>query len=246
MGTKRGLGFFQCVMIFSLSLLSFLACKSESARNTDEVPHEAENGAAALTYPVALKQRFVFSATLDLPEVAANRSWYCVWLMICERKGTFEYPAMLQVGLLRWGDGDSQLQPFITTEHSGQDLEFKALPGRLSGQHRFAIVADPLTVDLQMDGRSLFSAARKDFFADGSELYLKIAAEVFAVGDVVSGVVNDISFESVSMRRHPPISHAAFEDRGLRFVCDGSGKWIASGRFDPTRRFVQYDPPDCP
>jgi hypothetical protein len=89
-----------------------------------------------------------------------------------------------------------------------------------------------------MDSKVLMSAPRAEFFKDDTPIYVDMAAEVFAVGDVTLVGGED--------KEEPPISHAAFEDRGLKFLCRGNGQWEATGRFDPTApRFVQYVPPPC-
>ena len=234
-----------CAALCSLPLLSSLVCQPKQAQQSRVIQHEAENGQAALTYPVHLRNGFVFSANLDLPEVSDNQSWYCVWLMVAEPKGTSQHPSMLQVGLIRWEQSKFQMQPFVGTEHSGGEVVFKPIAGNLSGYHRVAIAADSSTITLKLDGKALMSAPRTEFFKDNSPIYLKIAAEVFAVGDTVSGLVNDVTLASGADQEATPISNAAFEDRGLKFLCKGNGQWQAIGRFDPSKRFVQYVPPVC-
>ncbi len=209
------------------------------------VHHESENGAAALTYPIDLGEDFVFSANLTLPKVRNNRGWYCVWLMVSDLKNTTQHPSMLQVGLMRWDQSNFQAQPFITTEESAHEFKFRAIPRNLSTHHRFSIAADHSTLTLAMDGNALMSAPRVEFFKDDSRIYLKIAAEVFAVGDTASGLVNNVTLGRGAAKKDPPISNAAFEDRGLKFLCKGNGQWEATGEFDPKIGFVQYVPPEC-
>jgi len=153
---------------------------------------------------------------------------------------------MLQVGLMRWDQSKFKMQPFITTEQAGKELMFKPIAGNLAGYHRFAIADDPSTIELMMDGKVLMSAPRKDFFKD-EIIYVKIAAEVSAVGDRVSGLVNDVTLATDGGKEEPPSFYAAFEDRGgLKFLCRGNGQWEAIGQFDPTApHFVQYVPPPC-
>ena len=237
-------------MICSLSLIPSLACRPKEAQLSRAITHEAENGAAALTYWADLrkKKRFVFSANLDLPALINNQDWYCVWIMVSELKGTSQRPSMLQVGLIRWDQGKFQMQPFVGTEQAGKELQEQILmpaTGNLTGYHRFAIADDPSTIELMMDGKVLMSAPRKDFFKD-EIIYVKIAAEVYAVGDKVSGLVNDVTLATDGDKEETPSFYAAFEDRGLKFLCKGKGQWEATGRFDPTApRFVQYVPPTC-
>ncbi len=233
--------------IFFLSLILLLACRSTKAQpQSKPIRHESENGAAALTYWADLRKKksFVFSASLDLPELKSNQSWYCVWIMVSELKGTSERPSMLQVGLMRWDQSKFQLQPFVATEPAGHELVFKPIAGNLTGYHRFAIADDPSTIELSMDGKVLMSAPRAEFFKD-EVIYLKIAAEVYAVGDRVSGLVNDVTLATDTNQEQTPIFGAAFEDRGLKFSCKGDGQWEARGRFDPALRFLQYVPPQC-
>jgi hypothetical protein len=87
-------------------------------------------------------------------------------------------------------------------------------------------------VSLSMDGTSLLSEPRARFFQHDSTIYLKIAAEVFAMGDAVS--VENVRLLSGTDQERVPVSRAAFEDRGLRFVCIGNGNWKAIGKFDPS------------
>jgi hypothetical protein len=163
--------------------------------------------------------------------------------MVGELKSTGQHPAVLQAGLIRWDQSRFRMQAFVTTELPGKELNFKPIAGDLSGYHRFAIAANSSTIELRMDDKTLMSAPRATFFDDRALIYLKIAAEVFAVGGEVSGVVDDITFKSAAAKETSAVSHAAFEDRGLRFVCKGKGKWQATGHFDPKLTFTQYVPP---
>jgi hypothetical protein len=230
-----------CAVICSLALLPSLACRAEESNLPPVITHESENGAAALTYWAELRKKksFVFSANLDLPELINNRSWYCVWLMVSELKGTTQHPAMLQVGLMRSEQSKFQMQPFVTTEQAGKELIFKGVSGNLTSYHRFVIADDPSTIELRMDGKVLMSAPRAEFFKD-EIVYLKIAAEVYAVGDRVSGLVNDVTLVTDGSKEETPSFYVAFEDRGLKFLCKGNGRWEATGHFDPALRFAQY------
>ncbi|MGH7780540.1 MAG: hypothetical protein ACREQR_11995 [Candidatus Binataceae bacterium] len=234
-----------CAMICCMPLISSLGCRPKKTLKSRAILHESENGAAALTYSVDPKKDFSFSANLDLPEVRGNQSWYCVWILLGELKNTSQRPSMLQVGLMRWDQSQFRVRPFITTEASGHDLNFRPLANNLSGSHRFAIAGDSSKIELRMDDKTLISVARAEFFKDDSPIYLKIAAEVFAVGDMVSGLVDHVALVSNGVRRDPPISYAAFKDRGLKFLCKGKGQWEATGQFDPKLRFVQYVPSVC-
>ena len=232
--------------ICSLSLIPSLACTPKKPHLLQAIRHESLNGIAVLTYHADLKKGFVFGASLNLPELINNQGWYCVWVMVAELKSTSPHPSMLQVGLIRWDQSKFQMQPFVTTEEAGKELMFKPVAGILKGYHRFEIAGDSSTIELRMDGKALMSAPRTEFFKAGSQIYVDISAEVFAVGDGVSGLVNDVTLSNGSDREEPPISHAAFEDRGLKFLCRAKGQWAATGRFDPTApRFVQYVPPLC-
>lgn len=232
--------------VCSLALIPSLACRPEKLHQSPAIRHESLNGIAAVTYRGDLSKTFVFSANLDLPERINNQSWYCVWLMVAELRDASSHPSILQVGLMRWDQSKFQMQPFITTEQAGKELMFKGVAENLTGYHRFAIAGDSSTIELRMDSKVLMSAPRAEFFKD-TPIYVDMAAEVFARGDTVSGLVNDVTLVSGENKETPPISHAAFEDRGLKLLCRGNGQWEATGRFDPTLpRFVQYVPPQCP
>jgi hypothetical protein len=208
---------------------------------------KSENGAAALAFAfkAASLSPFVFSADLSLPHVPHNRSWYAIWLMVGETKGTAELPAMLQVGLIRWDQSNWKLQPFITTEHSRGSLKFQPIPTDLAGTHRFAISYRSDLVILAMDGRTLLCARRSDFFPDQREpIYLKLAAEVFAVGDEITGVARNITLETGG-ETVTPMPYAGIKDRGLKFRCDEYRSWTAAGVFDPALPRESYRPV-CP
>jgi hypothetical protein len=239
------LSVFCCAAICATSLIASLGCRPKKVQQSQTIPHESENGAAALTYRVDRRREFVFSANLDLPELTNNRSWYCVWLMVSELKGTRQHPAMLQVGLMRWDQSKFQMQPFVATEQAGHELVFKPVAQSLTGYHRFAIAGDSSTIELRMDGEALVSEPRAEFFKNDYPIYLKIAAEVFAVGDRASGLFNDVTLANGGGKQEPPSTYAAFEDRGLKFLCKGKGQWEATGRFEPGLRFAQYAPPPC-
>jgi hypothetical protein len=232
--------------ICSLSLIPSVACRLKRVQQPRAIQHESGTGAAALTYWANLRKRksFVFSANLDLPELINNQSWYCVWIMVSELKGTSEHPSMLQVGLIRWDQSNFQMQPFVAMEHAGQQIVFKPVAENLTGYHRFEIADDPSTIGLRMDGKVLMSAPRVEFFKD-EVIYLKIGAEVFAPGDRVSGLVNDVTLVADGNKEEKPSFYAAFEDQGLEFLCRGNGQWEATGRFDPALRFAQYAAPLC-
>lgn len=110
--------------------------------------------------------------------------------------------------------------------------------------HRFAIADDPSTLELRMDGKAFMSAPRAEFFKD-EIIYLKIAAEVYTVGDRISGLVNDVTLVTDGGKEETPSFYAAFEDRGLKFLCEGNGRWEAAGRFDPALHLPQYAAPLC-
>ena len=232
-----------CAVICSLAL-SFARVSATKAQLSPAIRHESLNGIAAVTYRGDLRKTFVFSANLNLPERINNQSWYSVWLMVAELKGTDPHPSILQVGLMRWDQSKFQMQPFITTEEAGKELMFRGVAQNLTGYHRFAIAGDPSTIELKMDGKVLMSAPRAEFFKD-EILYLKIAAEVYAVGDGVSGLVNDVTLATDGNKAEAPSFYSAFEDRGLKFLCKGNGRWEATGQFDPALRFVQYRAPSC-
>jgi hypothetical protein len=119
------------------------------------------------------------------------------------------------------------------------------IPGYLFGPHQFAITATTSTIDLSIDSKSVSSASRGDFFPRDDAVYLKVAAEAYAVGDSISGLVDRIILVNGARVEKPPISDAAFDDRGLNFACKAGGEWVATGRFDPTLNFTQYVPPRC-
>lgn len=96
-----------------------------------------------------------------------------------------------------------------------------------------------------MDGRTLLSASRSDFFPDQREpIYLKLAAEVFAVGDEVTGVARNITLET-GAKTVTPMPYAGIKDGGLKFRCDEDQSWTAAGVFDLDLARESYRPV-CP
>jgi len=235
----------RCCVLFFLALLGASGSQAGRSSPVQEIQHEAENGMAGLAYNADLAKGFALSATLNLPAKAGNRGWYCVWLMVAESRGTRDLPAMLQTGLMRWDQSQFRPQPFLTTEHPGQGFDFTPVPGIVEGPHRFSISGDSSRIELMMDDNLLMSAPSAEFFHRGIPIYLKIAAEVWEVGDAASGRVEGIELESGGVRVRSPMFSSAFEDRGLKFSCLEKGRWDAIGRFEPALRFLQYVPPVC-
>lgn len=234
-------------MLLTLLAIASIACRAEQASISYVQPlrHEAENGAAAICYKADLQQPFFFSADLSLPRMPNNKGWYAIWLMLAELKGTAQLPSMLQIGLIRWDQSHGNLQPFIATEHSGASLKYQPIRIDLSGTHRFAISCNAELVTLTMDKRALMTAKRLEFFKDSNvPIYLKLAAEVYADGDEISGIARNVSLET-DHEMTTPMPWAGIKDRGLKFHCDAYGAWTAGGVFDPSLRREFYQPV-CP
>lgn len=219
-----------------------------TVRRTDEpIRHEVENGAAALAfaYKADALRPFVFSADLSLPLISNNKGWYAVWLMVAQAKDTAHLPSMLQIGLIRWHQSHWNLQPFLCIEHSGQPIQFIPVRTDITGIHNVAIEYDAERVKLLMDRQVLMDVKRDDFFKGRDDpIYLKIAAEVFADGDRVSGIANDVVLQTGG-KTISPMPYAGIEDRGLRFHCDVNKTWTAVGIFDPSLPLEFYRP-GCP
>jgi hypothetical protein len=233
------------VILLAVAIATASSCRSGHNRPSG-ISHEAENGEAALNFYAARREPFVFGADLRLPKISGNQSWYAVWLMIGELKNGKDLPSMLQVGLIRWDGSQFKAQPFIGYEHSGHsEINMTTLPGSSESGHRFQISMSQSSVELLMDGRVVKSVPRGEFFNDSMPIYLKIGAEVFAVGDSVSGRVRNVAIRVGSRDYHQARFWAAFEDRGLKFRCTGSNQWEATGEFTPSLPFRQYAPKPC-
>jgi hypothetical protein len=115
----------------------------------------------------------------------------------------------------------------------------------ITGSHSFAISYDADRIQLSMDGRDLMTVKRNDFFKSRDDpIYLKIAAEVFADDDRVSGIARDVMLQTGG-KLTPPMPYVGIEDRGLKFHCNAKRVWTAIGVFDPSLPLHFYRPV-CP
>jgi hypothetical protein len=168
--------------------------------------------------------------------------------MVGEYKSTFEYPAMVQSGLLRWQPDGFKLQPFVALEHSGGKIDthlLAPLPEN-SEEHYFRISRIRNEIDVEIDGDSIFRGPWDEFFRDVKHFYLRIASEVLVGGDAVSGTVRDIELTTPKGKMKPLAATIADEDRGVAFVCQDH-RFVAIGAFD-SKELTEprwFRPPPC-
>jgi hypothetical protein len=205
-------------------------------------------GQTALLYRVDKKSDFSFSARLTLPQVATNKGQYSIWIMVGELKDSPEKPATVQSGLMWWKPDKFVFQPFVEVELSGGNPQY-SLPAPLTNstkEHEFRITRTRDNISVSVDSKRIFNAPWSTYFSDDMHIYLRIASEVFADEDTVSGTVRDIGLTTSKGTTKPFTPAIADVDRGLQFVCNDH-MFVATGKFDSDKPFSPrwFWPPPC-
>lgn len=191
----------------------------------------APNGIAILYAKGPFAQHYEADATLALPRVRSQRSWYSVWMMLVADRGV-EPLGFLQGGLIRWAGDGYALSAFVAFRRPGGRLVFRDLGKIHAGAHRVRLLGDGNSVRFQVDGKTLFDFTRDRYMSRGSEAYLQVGAEVKAPFDRAVGTVWHLRLRRDGELRAQPWNPACIRyDRGLHFVRVGY-RFVADGYFN--------------
>ena len=191
----------------------------------------APNGIAILYAKGPFAHRYEANATLALPRVPSQRSWYSVWMMLVAGRGVAPL-GFLQGGLIRWAGDGYALSAFVAFRQPGGKLVFRDLGKLRAGAHRVRLLGSGNTVRFQVDGKTFFTFARNRYMPKGSQTYLQVGAEVKAPFDRAVGTVWHLRLRRDGELRARRWNPACIRyDRGLHFVRVGE-RFVADGYFN--------------
>jgi len=192
---------------------------------------KAPNGIAILYAKGPFAHHYEADATLALPRVRSQKSWYSVWMMLVADRGVAPL-GFLQGGLIRWAGDGYALSAFVAFRRPGGSLVFRDLGKLRAGAHRVRLLGGGNSVRFQVDGKTLFEFSRHRYMPKGSETYLQVGAEVKAPFDRAVGTVWHLRLRRDGERRARRWDPACIRyDRGLHFVRVGY-RFVADGYFN--------------
>jgi hypothetical protein len=201
------------------------------------------HGFALLYAAASPHSSHAIGATIALPRVRGNRSWYAAWIMIVSKSmyGSGELPqqTFVQIGLIRRPEVDAYLHAFVAykmerppvasdlekaggfraftvTKPSSTSVNYKDLGAVTEGNHVFSIElrADHLT--FRMDHQKL--PIRLLYVT--RPRYYQLGNEISSVGEHASGVLTNPIVDGVQVKG-PNASPCTYHSKGLRVVWDG-------------------------
>ncbi|MHB8178824.1 MAG: hypothetical protein ACYDA5_06720 [Vulcanimicrobiaceae bacterium] len=187
---------------------------------------------APLYISLAHGQRRAVAATLSLPAVAANASWYANWIMIVGEPTGTPHQIFVQIGLVRRPDINKRLHVFIASQDVHQQhLVYRQLAAVSNSTHRFVIAQNGDVFTLLADGREV-QRIQMPTLANATRAYAQIGPEVFAQGDALSG--NVLYAATYAHHEWHPVDTqdvCRYENHGvsLHYV---DGIWMARGWFN--------------
>lgn len=96
------------------------------------------------------------SATLTLPNVASNKSWYANWIMLVGESRAVGHQMFVQIGMIRRPSADPRLHLFIAWHEAGAaNLEYRQYGHLADGVHRFSITQNADRFSLLADGKEV-------------------------------------------------------------------------------------------
>src|SRR5690242_7812876 len=96
------------------------------------------------------------SATLTLPNVPSNRSWYANWIMLAGESPAIDHQLFVQVGMIRRAKDDPRLHVFVAWRGAGAaGIEYRQYGHLTEGAHRFSIAQNAESFALFADDREI-------------------------------------------------------------------------------------------
>lgn len=186
---------------------------------------------APLYFHIAPSRHRAASATLTLPAVHSNKSWYCNWIMLVGSTPSVPHQIFVQIGLIRLSDADSQLRVFVASQGDAQHVTYEQFGATTEGVHRFTIAQNGTVFALSMDGKPV-KLLNLPILAEAPHAYVEIGPEVYAEGDTPSGSVLYAGIDDgADWRAFPTAEVCRYENHGTILLRQGD-RWSASGTFD--------------
>ena len=192
-----------------------------------------------------LTDAFKISAQVSLPEKSQNRSWYTCWLMILPKDSSKGTP-YVQVGLMRRPPNGSILRAFVAAKLRNSSDYYYSDSAETISRNNFAKAVAEIDVSqkfiiLKIDGHSLLRLSTSKYFSHSaySSLYGQLGSELSAVGDTVSGSINNITIvNSGDSKANFYEPYCGFSSAGLHlsrnldeFIATGSLSTKGTGSF---------------
>ena len=174
----------------------------------------------------------VAAATLTLPNVPSNRSWYANWIMLAGESPAIGHQLFVQIGMIRRATDDPRLHVFVAwrgADSSG--IEYRQYGHLAEGAHRFSIAQNAESFALFADDREIVRL-RLTPLAHAARAYFEIGPEVEAEGDMLSGEILAAAWRtSAGWNGAGDQQLCRYENHGLSLRYE-HGAWSAHGRFD--------------
>lgn len=168
---------------------------------------------------------------MQLPRIAGNRLWYCVWIMLLDVHDDPVAAPFVQGGLMRWAEHRYDLTAFIANAKRDAPIAYDDVGDLHDGWHRVTLRGDDAHVDLLVDGAQVHRFDRRATIAKGTHVYAEIGAEVRLPGDSIGASVRDVRVKrDTDDAPHAENIACMRYDRGLQFR-DVAGTLEASGTF---------------
>ena len=171
------------------------------------------------------------SATLTLPNVPSNRSWYANWIMLAGESPAIDHQLFVQVGMIRRAKDDPRLHVFVAWRGAGAaGIEYRQYGHLTEGAHRFSIAQNAESFALFADDREI-ARVRLTPLAQAARTYFEIGPEVEAEGDILSGKVLAAAWRtSAGWDGAGDQQLCRYQNHGLSLRYE-HGAWNAHGRF---------------
>lgn len=196
---------------------------------------------APLYFHIAPGLHRAASATLTLPAVRSNKSWYCNWIMLVGSAPSVSHQIFVQIGLIRLSDTDPLLRVFVASQGDAQSVTYEQFGTTTEGVHRFVIAQDGDTFALLMDGKPV-KLLNMPILAEAPHAYVEIGPEVYGEGDTLSGSVLYAAIgDGADWTALRSAKACRYENHGT-VLLRGDDRWSASGKFDRTlpSRFLGF------
>lgn len=182
-------------------------------------------------------------ATLELPAIPTNQSWYANWIMVVGQSPDMAHQTFVQIGLIRRPHVNAGLHLFIASQREKQNhIRYRQLGRVPDGMHRFAIARSGDAFVLWADNREV-ARISMPALSIASRLYAQVGPEVYAQGDRLSGIIAYAGVEqNGAWRRLEGHNLCRYSNHGLILTVRHS-VWSGSGRFD--RRLPSGFKGDC-
>lgn len=218
----------------SSALPAFALVLSTAAAGAQQTGSDGRplGGMAPLYVHAPRSAQRVASATLTLPIVPSNKSWYANWIMLAGESPGTGHQLFAQVGMIRRPKADPRLHLFVAWQGTDPSLiEYRQYGHLAEGIHRFSIAQNGESIALFADDREV-ARLRLPPLARAPRAYFEIGPEVEAEGDALAGSIVHAAWRtSAGWDAASDRWLCRYENHGV-FLRYEHGYWKAHGRFN--------------